>query len=216
MPVVRHRLNFSELIVKAADQITKQKERDAKYAHAIETHAKRRASTASDALHERATNTFKTHSMLVSLILVCSSKCRQFLNSNFGHILLSIFMIAAFITLSAATSQSITNDMGDSLVVLDLAVDAYFLTQGLLKTFVLFSTVVVKNDIGEKLQYNILFVDSGIVEIVFSVISIFSGESQLNLWCRLLRLLFISTVSLKHIPHIDVLLVCDTNAFITN
>ena len=211
MPVVKHRPHFSELIVKAAEHVIKQKSRAAKYANAVEACAKRRASSQykPDIQHGR-NSTIRIHSREVSGILVISSIARQLLESPFIRVIRSCFIIAAFVTLSAQTSQASVHRYGNAITISNITIDIYFLLEGVVKVFVLFSTVVIKKDIGASLNYGDLFAESGMVEITVACISLTAGECKMSLWFRLVRLLFISTTGVRHSPQIDVLLVSST------
>mmetsp|Transcript_17129 Transcript_17129/g.25696 ORF Transcript_17129/g.25696 Transcript_17129/m.25696 type:complete len:612 (-) Transcript_17129:1137-2972(-) len=201
MPVAKRRLNFSELITKAAALRNEQRVKQIKYVKAIENLAK--AVTREDIRRE---SSIRPHSKTVSAAVVISSYIRHFYESLPIQLTRGIIIIIAFVTLSMTASENMSDKSKRNLIISDFIVDIFFIVEGFLKLSSLFSTVIIKTDIGEKLKYVDILMDSGVVEILIAVMCLMLGHSQAGLWCRLVRVLVISTVLLKHMPHIDVLM----------
>lgn len=222
MPLAKHRPNFSELIVIAAQQRQKidNKQRDIFDTVLQEVKKKSslrrtisRSSTVSPVAADESTpsgrNVFSVkgkNEIYLSTYLMYSTRISSFLNSI--PCKTSRFLAVALAACSL-TIESSTNKYSTALYFIDMIIDIHFIFFGLLKILSWYAKSEIKRLVHRKIEYWDLFKYSGLSDTIFSTLSLSFGHSYIGQWFRLIRLLAISTVSLQQLPHIDVLVVSE-------
>ena len=182
MPIVPYRANFTELITDAALQRKTEKKEDANKIHdmwkeAIES--------------KKSSIRWLTHIKL-------------YLDSEGYRIFHMLWFGVALIVLAMETLP-LSDTHSNSLAIVNMLVDIFFLCQGFLTACCTIAPIVLNimdhNDLWG------IFLRMGILDILLAVASLLCGSTVLGTWFRLVRVMLISLFSLRHLEHIDVLIV---------
>jgi hypothetical protein len=219
MPLAKHRPNFSELIVVAAKQKQKKEDQQTNILQLVlndiklnprtsfshpRSNVRRVISRASTITPMGDKDEPQQDEIHLSSLLFWSTTISSLLKSSPGR--LSRILAVGLAACSLAIESS-PQDHFQVFQFIDRIVDIYFIVFGLLKILAWYANAQIKKLVQGKVESWDLFKHSGVFDAVFSSLSFYFGHSYAGQWCRLVRLLAISTLSLQQLPHIDVLVV---------
>lgn len=213
MPVAKHRPNFAELISQAAIQRQRLIDRQNNMFRSMKTEKTRRLSTISArpaaTVHpESDENPKENEKVVVSLAILISTAIQAVLSSLPLRVTRLFAILLAFAALSMHTAaRELSYGANRSLYIIDKIVDIYFIVFGVLSILSVYSNAEVRQLLQWKIDMWEIITNSCIFDVVISVMALSFGTSSAAVWCRMIRLLFISTFALRSLPHIDVLVV---------
>jgi hypothetical protein len=213
MPIAKHRPNFAELISQAAMQRQRLIDRQNNMFNSMKTEKTRRLSTISArpaaAVHPESDSIPRDHDekVVVSLAILISTTIQAVLSSLPLRMTRLFATLLAFIALTIHTSGELSYEAHRALYIIDKIVDIFFIVFGVLSVLSVYSNAEVKQLLQWKIDIWEIIINSCIFDVVISIMALSFGTSKAAVWCRMIRLLIISTFALRSLPHIDVLVV---------
>jgi hypothetical protein len=209
MPVVKHVLNFSELITKAAYQ-----RQLSNYKHI--THSKHLYSSLNTSSvsykEERNEDTSSSHmnsefalppSSFYRRILLLSAFLDNLLFSPTVYVLRVLVSFTALIIIAFETDSHTSSD-DNSLLIFNSLIDLFFGIEGLVKIFTLLTRLSFP---VSNLTPATIILTSGLIEFGTTLGSVICRSSNVGAWFRLVRVFFLSVIAVRHAAQLDVLMV---------
>jgi hypothetical protein len=209
MPVVKHVLNFSELITRAASE--RKRLNLNQISHSQRLYSVLKSSTVSyeqDNHHIEGdvTEFALPASSIYRRTLYLSAFFDYFLSSSIILILLRVTIyITAFILIAFETENHLSNPTILKIQTVNYLIDFFFSVESASKLFSSLSRLTFPA--LHTTTSPTIFLTDGLIELGSTIGSLIYGYSPGGAWFRLVRVSFLSVIAIRHAVHIDVLMV---------
>lgn len=218
MPVVKHVLNFSELISKAAHERRRLHTKKISYSQRIYTNLQSFDDDMEGKEKEKekqsSDSSINDFPMPISLIerklLFISISLDQFLHSSLMKILRAVFYFIAFTIIAFETEKSLSDKSIVRLTVFNYIIDAFFCIEASCKLCIFLTGW---KHPGATLALPSIVLIDGLIELGTTLGSLTCAFSENGAWFRLARVFYLSIHAVKHTAHLDVLMVISLQFF---
>jgi hypothetical protein len=205
MPIVKHVLNFSELITRAASE--RKRLNLHQISHSERLYSVLKSSTISyeqEAQEETSREFTLPASSFYRRALYLSAFFDYFLLSSPLLILLRVTIyLTAFILIAFETEKHLSDPTIFKLQTVNYMIDIFFCVESVSKLYSYLSRLTFPLQMTSPT----IFLTDGLIELATTIGSLIFGYSPGGSWFRLVRVSFLSVIAVRHAVHIDVLMV---------
>lgn len=149
------------------------------------------------------------------LTLYISAHIHWFLELVAVRFVRLFIIVLAFITLSYEASDSKGKCASNHLCKnVDISIDIFFIVEGVLKFFAFYAHIDMRKVLNFRHNlFDSFLRRSGVSDVAIALGSVVLARSRAGDWCRLVRVLLISSFAVEEMPHLEVLLVSGIAVF---
>lgn len=145
-----------------------------------------------------------------SNFIILSSFCYSVIKTRTFYVIRFCFSMLAFLFIILQTSDmNASQSMQEGVTVIEIIIDSYFILEGLLKLISIQAAFQISSSLGLSRRSVVISTmgSSGVMCAIASIISFSPGPSAIGDWAKLFRLGFLTSVALRRMENIDVLMV---------
>ena len=148
--------------------------------------------------------------LISSNFIILSSFCYTVIKTRTFYAIRFCFSMLAFLFIILQTSDvNASEQVHEGVTVMEIIIDSYFILEGLMKIIAIRASFQISDSLGlsRRSVLSSTLGSSGVLSAVASIISFSPGPSASGDWAKLCRLGFLTSVALRRMENIDVLMV---------